>query len=74
MTQANEKVFLELSEDSQEKVLQIYELADALNRFSIPPITVNEFDLLYGEKDLKTVKRIVRGAKQKLGLYGPDEE
>jgi hypothetical protein len=53
----NDTAFLNLSEESQEKVECIYEIANLLHRYYAPDLSPQEFDDLY-DKPLKDLKLI----------------
>jgi hypothetical protein len=45
----NEKVFRELSKESQEKVEQIYIIASLMQDYKVSVLTAEEFDKLYAK-------------------------
>lgn len=57
----NEKVFLTLNEENQEKVEHIYAIASTLREFGLPRLTAKEFDDLYDRpaSELEAISGIV---------------
>lgn len=43
-------VFMKLSQENQEKVTMIYEIANMLAHYKQPQLTVEEFDALYDKR------------------------
>jgi hypothetical protein len=65
LTKEREEIFLTLSDESQEKVLKIYEIAILFAKHKMKPINSEEFDYLY-DLDYTALCNIVNVYKARL--------